>query len=61
MPQVAGRRADQLGHLMLHLELAAIDLEDVLFRTVQDFGEGFNVRLFGRVMQVDDEARQNSR
>ena len=42
MAQVAGRRADQLGHLMLHLELAAIHLEDVLFGAVQHFGQRFH-------------------
>ena len=39
MAQVAGRRADQLGDLMLHLELAAIHLEHVLFAAVQHFGQ----------------------
>jgi hypothetical protein len=39
MPQVAGRRADQLGDLVLHLELAAVHFEDVLFAAVQHFGE----------------------
>ena len=42
MPQVAGRRADQLGYLVLHLELAAVDLEDVFFGAMQDVGEGFD-------------------
>ncbi len=42
MSQVAGRRADQFGHLVLHLELAAIHLENVLFAAVQNFGEGFH-------------------
>ena len=42
MPQVAGRRADQFGHLVLHLELAAIDLEDVLLGAMQDVGEGLD-------------------
>ena len=42
MPQVAGRRADQLGHLVLHLEFAAVDLEHVLLGAVQDFGQSFH-------------------
>src|ERR1017187_699714 len=40
--QIAGGRADQLGHLVLHLKFAAIHLEDVLLAAVQDFGEGFD-------------------
>ena len=39
MAQIAGRRADQLGDLVLHLELAAIHLENVLFAAVQHFGQ----------------------
>ena len=42
MAQISGRRADQLGDLVLHLELAAIDLENVLLAAVQDFGQRFD-------------------
>ena len=40
--QVAGRRADELGDLVLHLELAAIHLEHVLFAAVQHVGQRFH-------------------
>ena len=42
MAQIAGRRADQLGHLVLHLELAAIHLEDVFLAAVQHVGQRFD-------------------
>ena len=42
MPQVAGRRANQFGHLVFHLEFAAIHFENVLFAAMQDFGQGFD-------------------
>ena len=40
--EIAGRGADELGHLVLHLVLAAIDLEDVLLAAVQDLGQRLN-------------------
>ena len=46
--QVSGRRADQLGHLVLHLELAAIHLEHVLLAAVQHFGQRFDGFGFAR-------------
>ncbi len=46
--QIAGRRADQLGDLVLHLELAAIHLEDVLLAAVQHFGQRFHGLGFAR-------------
>ena len=39
MAQVAWRRADELGDLVLHLELATVDSEDVLLAAVQDLGQ----------------------
>src|SRR5262245_57423763 len=42
MAEIARGRADQLGHLMLHLELAAIDLQDVLLAAVQDVGQSLH-------------------
>jgi len=40
MAQVARRRADQLGDFVLQLELAAVDFDHVLFRTVQGGRQG---------------------
>ena len=40
--QVAGRRADQLGDFVLHLELAAVHFEQVLLAAVEDFGQRFH-------------------
>ena len=40
--QVSGRRADQFGDLVLHLELAAIHLENVLLAAVQHVGQRFD-------------------
>ena len=40
--QISGRRANQFGHLVLHLELAAIHLEDVLLAAVQHVGQRFD-------------------
>src|SRR4051794_39517142 len=42
MAKVSGRRADQLRDFMLHLEFAAVDLEDVLAASVQNFRESFH-------------------
>ncbi len=42
MAQISGRRADQFGDLMFHLELAAIHFQDVLFAAVKHFGERFD-------------------
>ena len=42
MAQIAGRRADQLGDLVLHLELAAIHFQDILLAAVQHFGQRFH-------------------
>ena len=42
MTQVARGRADQLGDFMLQLELAAVDLDHVLFRAVQRVGQRFD-------------------
>ena len=39
MTQVSRGRADELGDLVLHLELAAIHLEKVLLAAVQHLGE----------------------
>ena len=39
MPHVPGRRADQLGHLMLVLELAAVDLHDPAHVSVEHLGQ----------------------
>ncbi len=36
------RRSNQLGDFMLHLELAAVDLEYVLFTPMKRLGENFN-------------------
>jgi hypothetical protein len=48
MPQISGRRADQFGDLVLHLEFAAIDFQQVLRAAVQRFGERFHsARLAG--------------
>ena len=60
MAQVAGRRADQLGDFVLHLELAAIHLEHVLLAAVQDFGQrfhGFGLARAGRSQQQEDAHR----
>src|SRR5207249_8001187 len=35
-PKITRRRADQLGDLMLHLKLAAVDLQKILFAAVQN-------------------------
>ena len=40
--QVSGRRANQLRHLVFHLELAAIHLENVLLAAVKHVGQRFD-------------------
>jgi len=40
--EIARRCSNQFGDLVLHLELAAVYLEDVLFAAMQHFGERFN-------------------
>src|SRR5579862_3560324 len=40
--QVSRRRADQFGDLVLHLEFAAIDLQNVARASMQGFGDGFH-------------------
>ena len=42
MAQISGRRANQFRHLVFHLELAAIHLEDVLLAAVKHVRERFN-------------------
>ena len=42
MPQISGRRADQLGDLMAMLELRAIDLDNGVRIAHQAFGHGFH-------------------
>src|SRR6476661_6968339 len=60
MSQVSGRRADQLGDFVLHLELAAIHPQQALFTSVQDVGESFDrPRLAGsRGTQQQEHARR---
>lgn len=40
--EVAGGRADEFGDLVLHLELAAVDAEEVGGAAVENFGEGLD-------------------
>jgi hypothetical protein len=42
VPQVTRRRADQLGDLVLHLEFAAVDLQQVFLAAVQHLGQRFH-------------------
>ena len=42
MPEIARRRSNEFGHLVLHLELTTIDLEYVFLAAVQDLGQGFH-------------------
>ena len=40
--QVSGWCANQLGHLMIHLKLAAVHAQHILLAAVQDAGERFH-------------------
>ena len=40
--EITGRSPDQLGHLVLHLELAAIHLQQTFLAAVKDLRQGFN-------------------
>ena len=60
MAEISRRRADQLGDLVVGLELAAIDLEDGFRRAVQHLGERLHrARLAGagRAEQQEDARR----
>ena len=42
MPQISRRRADKLGHFMLHLEFAAVHAQQILFAAVQHIRQHLN-------------------
>ncbi len=42
MAEVSGRRANQFGDFVFHLELAAIHFENVLLAAVQHIGQRFD-------------------
>ena len=60
MAEIAGRSANQLGHLVLHLKLAAIDFDDLLLAAVQQLGNRFDSFCLtgsGRTEQQEDAGR----
>lgn len=62
--EVAGRRADEFGDLVFHLELAAVDAEEVGGTAVENFGEGLDsvgLAGSGRTKQEEDAARASGR
>ena len=57
MAEVARRRADELGDLVVRLELAAVDLDDLLLAAVQHLGQrldGPRLAGAGRAEQQED-------
>ena len=60
MTEIAGWRANQLGHFVVGLELAAVDLDHLPIAAVQDLGQGLDgagLAGAGRAEQQEDADR----
>lgn len=55
MAQVAGRRTDKLGHLVLHLELAAIHSQKGFVAAVQNLRQCLHSSRFSRACRAEQQ------